>query len=74
MAPAKRPFLPFRRLHRESEFPGDGIGLATVMRVVRKHDGTIWAQGAVNRGATFHFSLTPGARPPASAAEGDEGQ
>jgi PAS domain S-box-containing protein len=72
MVHAKRLFLPFRRLHRESEFPGDGIGLATVMRVVRKHDGTIWAQGAVNRGATFHFSLTPGARPPASAATGED--
>ena len=72
MAHAKRLFLPFHRLHRETEFPGDGIGLATVMRAVRRHDGTIWAQGAVHQGATFHFSLTPGAQPPASAATGEE--
>jgi PAS domain S-box-containing protein len=72
MAHAKRLFLPFHRLHREAEFSGDGIGLATVMRAVRKHDGTIWAHGAVNKGATFRFSLTPGARPPASAATGED--
>jgi len=72
MAHASRLFLPFHRLHRETEFPGDGIGLATVMRAVRMHGGTIWAQGAVNEGATFHFSLTPGARPPAAAAIGED--
>jgi PAS domain S-box-containing protein len=72
MAHAERLFLPFHRLHRETEFPGDGIGLATVTRAVRKHGGTIWAQGAVNEGATFHFSLTPGAQPPPSAATGQD--
>ena len=72
MAHAERLFLPFYRLHRETEFPGDGIGLATVMRAVRKHGGTIWAQAAVNEGATFHFSLTSGAQPPASAATGED--
>ena len=72
MARAEGLFRPFHRLHRESEFPGDGIGLATVMRAVHRHGGAVWAQGAVNQGATFHFSLTPGAHPPAGAATGDD--
>ena len=71
MAHAAGLFRPFHRLHRQTEFPGDGIGLATVARAVRRHGGVIWAQGAVNEGAIFHFSLTPGARPPPSAATGD---
>jgi light-regulated signal transduction histidine kinase (bacteriophytochrome) len=70
MAHADRLFGPFQRLHRETEFPGDGIGLATVARAIRRHDGEIWAEGAVSRGATFYFSLTPGAHPPPSAATG----
>ena len=71
MAHARGLFRPFHRLHRDSEFPGDGIGLATVLRAVHRHGGAIWASGAVNGGATFHFSLTPGAHPPADAATGD---
>ena len=57
---------------RDSEFPGDGIGLATVLRAVHRHGGLIWAHGAVNEGATFHFSLTPGAHPPVAAAPGED--
>jgi hypothetical protein len=72
MAHAARLFGPFQRLHRESEFPGDGIGLATVVRAVHRHGGVTWAHGAVNAGATFHFSLTPGAHPPAAAATGED--
>jgi PAS domain S-box-containing protein len=72
MAHAEQLFRPFHRLHRATEFPGDGIGLATVVRAVHRHGGVIWADGAVNQGATFHFSLTPGAQPPASAATGED--
>jgi PAS domain S-box-containing protein len=72
MAHAERLFRPFHRLHRETEFPGDGIGLATVARAVHRHDGLIWANGAVDRGATFHFTLKPGAQPPATAATGSD--
>ena len=72
MAHAKGLFRPFQRLHRESEFPGTGIGLATVVRAVHRHGGAIWAHGAVNQGATFHFTLTPGAHPPADAATGED--
>jgi len=70
MAHANGLFRPFQRLHGVSEFPGEGIGLVTVARAVQRHGGVIWAHGAVDQGATFHFSLTPGTQPPADAATG----
>jgi signal transduction histidine kinase len=58
-----RLFTLFQRLHRQDEFPGIGIGLATVQRVVRRHGGTLHATGAVGIGATFRFCLPDPAVP-----------
>ncbi len=57
MAYATKIFMPFQRLHRDSEFEGSGVGLATATRIVERHGGKVWAESVVGEGSSFYFTL-----------------
>jgi light-regulated signal transduction histidine kinase (bacteriophytochrome) len=63
MTHATNLFKPFHRLHRAEEFPGTGVGLTTVERIVRRHGGKVWVEAREGHGADFYFTLEPAPSP-----------